>query len=60
MKLTVLFRGDLAASLFCSSPLLAGAGTLYAAESWPPWEHAWEKTVKAAEEEGAVTIQPPT
>lgn len=55
MKQTIL------GGVFYVAALLAGlslseAANLFAAESRPAWQAEWDKTVKAAEEEGAVTI----
>lgn len=55
MKQTIL------GGVFYVAGLLAGlslseAANLFAAESRPAWQAEWDKTVKAAEEEGAVTI----
>jgi iron(III) transport system substrate-binding protein len=41
-------------STFCLSALLPNSSI--GAESRPPWQAEWEKTVKAAEEEGALVI----
>jgi iron(III) transport system substrate-binding protein len=45
-----------AVALLLALPLLTGGPATPAAESKTAWQADWEKTVKAAEEEGAVTI----
>jgi iron(III) transport system substrate-binding protein len=36
--------------------VIVAAGSSYAAESRPPWQQEWEKTVQAAKAEGQVTV----
>ena len=43
-------------SLLSAAPGGLAAGAVFAAESNPAWQADWEKTVKAAEGEGAVSI----
>jgi iron(III) transport system substrate-binding protein len=50
-------RERLSMAIFCSLIVVIGSlDSAQAAESRPPWQMDWEKTVKAAEEEGALVI----
>jgi ABC-type Fe3+ transport system substrate-binding protein len=52
--LRIIFR--LAAALFCVLPCMRAPSMLLAAESNTSWQADWEKTVKAAEDEGNIAI----
>jgi iron(III) transport system substrate-binding protein len=50
-------RKRLSMAILCSLIVVIGSlDSAQAAESRPPWQMDWEKTVKAAEEEGALVI----
>src|SRR5687768_3129968 len=42
--------------LFVSLPVLCAINAALAADSKPPWQQEWEKTLEAAKKEGQVTI----
>src|ERR687895_358566 len=42
--------------LFLSLPVLCAINAALAADSKPPWQQEWEKTLEAAKKEGQVTV----